>query len=196
MNDGQTTQDRKPFEADELITERVNALLALVKGAARGDFFSFAALESAADLVRYEGQWSATLDRFRKELLRRHGVTLQNERGAGYFIATVPQQIFDQSEDRTRRAMGQARRTVATLDAIPDDELTAHQRVARARIAEEARRAHSKGRANLRIMRTLFGQQPQPARERKRFQRKPAAKSKRRQRSRQESQDRAQVATG
>jgi len=144
------------FDAEPEITRKVEALLIECDGRSRGDFIAHETIALIIDERPNEGRWGAVIERTKGRLLRERGITLHNERGEGYYLATHNQQVFDQSEDRAKRAARQQWRIVRALDAIPDDELPTHLRVARVAIMQEASASRKKLLRDTRIVRHLF----------------------------------------
>jgi len=121
------------YEAKDVITDGIYATLEILKQLKRGDILTWQEMEAATGFLQYGTHWTAYLKRLRRDFLNESGIVLWPVKGVGVRLLTIEEQIHMRSIARQRRAARQLSRDVKELRAIPDTELTDHQREARRR---------------------------------------------------------------
>jgi len=130
------------FEQKDVITEAVERTKKLLARFRRGQVCPWEALEEAAGFDRNSPHWSAYRARLIRDFRHETGIELDPVYGVGWKLPTVVEQMHDLVMKRERRAVRQAFRAIKVLKAIPDKEMTQHQRESRAVRLSIAREAH------------------------------------------------------
>lgn len=138
MGEPLTHHKHPRFAAKDVITDAVNRTVSLITPHPRGAVVSWHDIESAAGFERYSTHWTQFLKRVRAEILESRGIKLVAVNGVGLRLMSVDQQILDQS--RPRKALRQFTRAKKEIAAVPDEELSDHQRVAKSVKIEAARK--------------------------------------------------------
>ncbi len=130
------------FDAKDAIGQAVERGGRLVAQHNRGDVITWDEVETAAGFPRYSEHWTQFLKRLRRDVLNSaRGIKLAAVPGVGVKLMTIEEQVTDIS--RQRRARRQLNRGGKELAALPDRQLTAHQRQMKHRkidLMKEARR--------------------------------------------------------
>ena len=129
------------FEAKDVIGEAVSRAVTLFTSHTRGDVVPWALIEAAAGFGRLSPHWAQFNKRFRRDFRNRSGVEVWPVPGVGLKLCTPDEQIRDVPERRQARSLRQLTRAVAAVKAMPDRELTDHQRVFKSHKLAQAREA-------------------------------------------------------
>jgi hypothetical protein len=116
------------FDAKDVITNAVKAVTKAVLERNRGAVVGWPEIESAAAFTRESVHWSSFVRRLKRDLRDNAGLTLCAVKSVGYKIETVDEQLHARSIRRHRRARRQLDADVKELDALPEKELSDHQR--------------------------------------------------------------------
>lgn len=127
------------FDAKDVITDAVNAVVLVMRRYGRGDVVPWPLIESTAGFARQTQHWTAFVRRLKRELRHGRGVTLTAIPGVGWRIDTQGQQLHDRSIRRQRRAVRQMTMDVVELKALPDEELSDHERTTKYRKIDRAK---------------------------------------------------------
>ena len=139
------------FEPKDIIGDAVTRGLILVRERSRGDVVAWEDFEQAAGFDRFSPHFTQFLKRVRRDFLDSNGVKLFPVNGVGLKLMTITEQVTDMS--RQRRAYRQTKRALRELKAIPDNQLTAHQKMMK---YQKIERARMDGRTNLHSIRIGF----------------------------------------
>lgn len=138
-------------QKSERIAQAVKAIMDATEGWVRGNILTHEQIESVGELVRYQGSWGTVILTLKKRFETERGITLDNIPGVGYKLATVNEQINDCVQKRSRRAVRQFNKAAGHLEAVPDEEMTTHQQIVRAKRLDGHRQAMQKIRQMRRI---------------------------------------------
>lgn len=116
------------FEKNDVIGEAVNVVYALTDRLNRGDILPHMKITEVLGLQPHEGAWQHILNRVRARLQRERGIATWFEKGVGYRLLTVRETLVDLPRWRRRKARSQFRRLIRSQAALPDAELTVHER--------------------------------------------------------------------
>ena len=129
------------FESVGEIREGVEKVHELFAGRSRGEVVPHDEIEAILGITRHTGRWKTILDRVRARLQREDGIATWPEVGVGYKLLTVREQIEELPGWRLARAARQSRRGLRSVAAIPNTDLTQHQRRVRQAHVDAMRRA-------------------------------------------------------
>ena len=87
------------------------------------------------------------MNRVRRRLQNERGIATWPQKNVGYQLLTVRQTIEDLPKWRHQRAMRQEKRGLKSVRALPDDDLTPHQRRAKQFQIDAIRQANAEIRA-------------------------------------------------
>ena len=127
------------FDANEHTTAGVNLMAAAVAKLKRGDILHYETVAKIAGIVRSSSNWTQFIQRLRRRLQLSRGVTLTAVPNVGYRLDPVTDQLHARSIRRQRKAVRQMDRDVKELDALPDRELSEHQRVVKHRKIDQGK---------------------------------------------------------
>ena len=146
------------FESKEYISQKVDAGVRLLASYERGDIVPHAVIAPAIIADAGTSFYYYIIGRVRKVVRRDRGLELFPEPGVGYKVVTVQEQLVNVPEHRYRRAKKQINRAGQAIDAIPDADMTDHQRLVREanqrRVASDRRQLGQ----SIRVQRTLLRQ--------------------------------------
>lgn len=143
------------FEAKDVIGEAVERAVSRIGRRKRGDTVTWEDVEDAAGFDRDSPHWTQFLKRVRRDILKGPGgIKLAAVPGVGLKLMTVSEQVNDLS--RQRRARRQLNRGIGELKAVPDRELSDHERQAKHRKIDLARTARRGADYALRVGRQLM----------------------------------------
>lgn len=143
------------LEAKPEIAAGVSAVLALFRRRGRGQTVTYAEIEKAGDIDRESKSWGALVKRIKREVRREKGQTLVAVPNVGYRIETVTEQLHDRSIRLQRQATRRITRDITETDALPDAELSDHQRVVKHRKVDQAKTARRSVLYSLRLGHSL-----------------------------------------
>lgn len=116
------------FTAKDIIGNAVDAAVAAFLTLPRGVVIPWGEIEAVAGFDRESPHWRQFDKRWRRRFLRTTGVHLGPVNGVGLKLLTTQEQLHDRSVMRHRKAYRQLHREAVELAALPDAELTTHQR--------------------------------------------------------------------
>lgn len=143
------------FNAKDVITDAVNRATGAMAAYKRGDVVAWQLIESLAGFARYTQHWPAFMRRVKRDVRRGRGITLVAVNGVGLKLETANEQLHDRSIRRHRRACRQMRMDIVELQALPDRELTVHERTAKHRKIDQAKHGRRAVLYSLRLGHTL-----------------------------------------
>lgn len=114
----------------------------------RGGVIVWEVIEKATGATRDESKTKSLVAKLKRRMERERGITLWSTPGVGYRLCTAAEQLVECSERRSRRAARQLRKGIEHVAAIPDGDLTSHQRTVRTQRVESNRRALRQVRAS------------------------------------------------
>ena len=129
------------FASKDVISDAVARVVSLLSPHKRGDVVSWEQIETAAGFERESTHWSAFNRRMRKCFRQNTGIVLWPVNGIGLKLLTTDEQLNMRSISRQRRAIRQLTRDVIELKALPDSELSDHQRNAKRRKIDQTKNA-------------------------------------------------------
>lgn len=116
------------FEENKDISKAIEKMLAYCRTKKRGDVIPWPTVFEVTG-IEYRGEhWQAFKTRFEKRLRRETGIALLLGAHGGFHLCTIEEQQFENPRRRRMRSMRNSRRMVSELRALPDVELTLHQR--------------------------------------------------------------------
>lgn len=120
------------FVQSDTITEAVNKALALFDGLPRGSVVPWEQIEQATGILRESQHWTAFNRRFRRDFREATGIVLWWFKGCnGLKLTTTQEQLNVVPLKRQQRALRQVARGAKELAALPDADLSDHQRAAK-----------------------------------------------------------------
>ena len=137
------------------IAAGVSAVLTLFRKRARGQTVTYAEIEKAGGILRDSSSWNTMVKRVKREVRREKGQTLVAMPNVGYRIETVTEQLHDRSIRRQREAVRRMTRGYIETDALPDAELSDHQRVVKSSKLTQMKTARRAVLYSLRLSHTL-----------------------------------------
>jgi hypothetical protein len=143
------------FESSEVIDRMVERLWERVGSLRRGDTLLHAVVEDVLGVPPHTGHWPQCMKRLRRRLEHELGIAMWPVVGIGYKLLTVGEQLNMLPRERLRRAARQERRARRSVEAIPADQLTPHQRRAQVAQCHALRAAATELRRQLRIQAVL-----------------------------------------
>lgn len=132
------------FEAKDIIGDAVARAVKLFAAHKRGDVIPWATIESAAGFDKESPHWTAFNQRFRRDFERNHGIAVWPVTGVGLKLCTHEFQLLELPLLRQKRACRQFTRSMRAVTALPDKELTTHQRVLKSQKLEQLRSGRRK----------------------------------------------------
>ena len=127
------------FDENEHTTSSVAVMVDAVAKLERGDIIHYAAVAKLTGIVRESPNWTAFIRRLRRDLRLTRGVTLTFVTNVGYRIDPVKDQLHTRSIHRQRKALRQMDRDIKELDALPNRELTDHERAVKHRKIDQGK---------------------------------------------------------
>ncbi len=115
------------FDENPKLKKAREKLLDLFAGKNRGELVNHEEIEKLIGMKRGESKYYALVRQAGLKHQEAHGVSVINEPMLGYLMATHQQQLGLLGV-RTKRAKRQISRGTNSVDALPDDELSDHQR--------------------------------------------------------------------
>lgn len=119
------------FEQNELHTEALDRLIGATGGLKRGHTAEHAIIEEATGYSQLEQRYYYVVERWRKHMMKTHGIAVMEVPGVGWHLCTRKEQVTDYSRKRTRKARRQLDMNRAALNALPDDDLPPALRLAK-----------------------------------------------------------------
>jgi hypothetical protein len=129
------------FEEKDIIGDAVRRAVKLFQQRKRGDVVAWAEINETAGFDKTSPHWSQFDKRFRRDFRRDTGIVLWPVNGVGLQLLTVKDQLHMRSIARARRATRQMTRDLIELRAIPDRELSDHDRQVKYRKIDQSRQA-------------------------------------------------------
>lgn len=93
----------------------------------RGDVLTHEAIRDVLGLAPHEGSWDHILKRVRRRLEKERGIATWSEHGVGYKLLTI-QEHLELPFRRTQRGLREIHRGRTSLNVLPDQGLTLHQK--------------------------------------------------------------------
>lgn len=118
------------FERKAAVTAGVEAAVRLLASLTRGDVLTWAEIERGTGFHRGHTHWGAFVRRLKAASLAA-GVCLWATPNVGFRLLTNDEALNWRQRQRQKRAARQLIRDVKELRAVPDKELSTHQRVAK-----------------------------------------------------------------
>jgi hypothetical protein len=139
------------FEPIDAITRQVEAVYELFGQCIRGDVVPHYQIRAILGVEPHEGRWDHVVNRVRARVQDERGIATWPETTVGYRLLTANEQVEDLPRWRLKKAARQACKARRSVEALPDANLSDHQRrVKRAQI-EALRKATSEVRKQMRI---------------------------------------------
>jgi len=129
------------FDAKDIISDAVARVVRLLSPRLRGDVVSWGEIETAAGFERESTHWTSFNRRMRRIFRQNTGIVLWPVVSVGLKLLTTDEQLNMRSISRQRRAIRQLTRDVVELKALPDAELSDHQRNAKRRKIDQTKNA-------------------------------------------------------
>lgn len=123
------------------IAAGVSAVLAVFRKRQRGATVTYAEVEKAGGILRASSSWQTLVKRIKREVRREKGQTLVAVPNVGYRIETVTEQLHDRSIRLQQQATRRMSRDLVETEALPDTELTDHQRLIKSRKITQSKTA-------------------------------------------------------
>lgn len=127
----------------QIITDAVDRCMSRLADCRRGDFVPWHVVEQESGFERETQHWDAFWHGIKRDYLQRHGVGFRVIDGQGFALMTVDEQITLPVQRRTKKAMRQLARVGIETGALPDAELTMHQRMRKYAVLESSRESRS-----------------------------------------------------
>lgn len=142
------------FERNEHITKLVDQVFDAMKGRARGEIMTHGEVAKILKMRPRTGSWEHVMKKVRRRMEAEVGITVHAEYNVGYRLLTVDEQIREpiRGAGRAARIM---RRSVASSDRVPDQDMDMSQRRLRAMISDAGREAEERIRADRRMLAAL-----------------------------------------
>lgn len=137
------------------IAPAVGRALKLLKGRQRGDVVLWEALEAVAGFGRADGPWTHFNRVLRRRFLKDTGILVWPVAGEGLQLVSCEDQLHRCQFARQRRARRQLTRAIVELKALPNSELSAHDRIVKHRKLEQARTARKAIKYSLQVVTVL-----------------------------------------
>ena len=130
------------IESKDVINDAVTRGLAFLAGFKRGDTVPYAALDAVAGFDRDSPHWGSFRRRVGRDLLNTRGILIRPVPNVGWRLLDKDAHVLDLT--RPKKAGRQMTRQIIELSALPDKELSDHQRNVKHRkldLAKSGRRA-------------------------------------------------------
>jgi len=134
----------------EEVQVAINDVYQLTEGLRRGDVLAHEDISRVLGLEPHEGRWSYIVHKALRRLERMRGIAYWPERTVGYRLLTKADQLLMPTW-RLKRAQRQVRRGRKSLMALPEAELTNHQRRVRALTIEGLKEIERSQRNDIKI---------------------------------------------
>ena len=139
------------IEANETITRYVDALFEACRPLERNEVLTHEVIREILEVEPREGHWDYCIIKLKRRMEAERGITIWSEYGIGYRLLTKDEQLTFVPRMRFRRARRQYRKAQRSVAALPDRQLTVHQRrvkhaqeeairLSMERLADDARR--------------------------------------------------------
>lgn len=129
------------FDAKDIIGDAVKRTVALFSQHKRGDVIPWQTIESISGFSRESPHWTQFNKRFRRDFRKETCIVVWPINGVGLKLLTHLEQLTVPLQKRQARALKQVRRGMKELAALPDAELTDHQRSVKHRKLDQAKTA-------------------------------------------------------
>lgn len=140
------------FQETERIRRMVDSVYTLTEMLERGQYLTFEAVGLVLDLRPHEGSWDHVMRKVARRLERERGIAFWPNFRDGYKLCTTAEQLTLPSE-RAQRGLRQIKRGRKSVEALPENSLSHHQRRLRAFLADNARAQERSIRRDLKSMR-------------------------------------------
>lgn len=128
----------------------IERLYEACEGLGRGDVLTHEVIREILGCEPHEGHWGHCVTKVRRRLLEERGIDCWPDPTVGYRLMTAEEQLVDAPRRRQLRGFRQLRRNVRSLTALPDRNLTAHQRRMKLLLVEAARQGAATIRREMR----------------------------------------------
>lgn len=115
------------FPSKKEIREAVNRLFRICEPMNRGDTLTHEQVQGVLKVPPHEGSWEWVIRKLRRKMEDERGISLVADITVGYRLATTAEQL-QLGPARTRQAYRRLRAGYRSVDCLPEDELTLHQR--------------------------------------------------------------------
>lgn len=129
------------FVEKDIIGDAVRRSVKLFAQYHRGEIVGWEEIEETAGFDRFSPHWHAFSKRARRDFREETGIVLWPVTGIGLELLTIKDQLHRRSISRQRRATRQMTRDLIELRAIPDRELSEHDRRLKYSKIDRARQA-------------------------------------------------------
>lgn len=129
------------FEPKDVISDAVASAVKIITPRKRGEIIAWEQIETAAGFGRESPHWGAFNKRMRRQVRQDTGIVLWPVNGIGLKLLSTEEQLHMRSIARQRRAIRQMTRDLVELKALPDKELSDHQRTVKYRKIDQGRTA-------------------------------------------------------
>lgn len=156
------TEERKPFETDPVVQERLLRALAVFQALKRGDIVPHTDLIEIVGAPPDDDYYRTFTMRVRRKFEEKTGIATWPIANAGFRLLTVREQLTDLPWRRARKAATQTRRALRSLDAMDPGELTLSQANLRSTQRRLMGDAHRRLMADVRATAIIYRQQDRP----------------------------------
>lgn len=145
------------FDVNDILRERVKRVMTALEGCCRGDTRPHDWFMQAAG-----GNWSnpddywTVIEGVKKALRDERGIELVADRGTGYHLATVQEQVAQLPRSRMLAASRDLSKGIRTLDVIPQEEMDEGQQFLAAEQTKIMRNGRRDIRKRLKEQRTIL----------------------------------------
>lgn len=116
------------FEANEALTRYVEALFGAAAKLERGDFLTHETITKILEVPPHQGHWQHCIERLKARMELEREISLLSEKGLGYRLLTIDEQLTKLPMLRMKRAKKQLKKAKASVEALADESLSVHQR--------------------------------------------------------------------
>lgn len=147
------------FRRNPKLASMINRVYALTRDLDRGDTLTHEAIRKVLGVPPNVHPWGYVLDRVRRRLLEERGIATWPVPTVGYRLETVGGQLEIPTR-RMRRAIRQVRRSLDVAEALPEEDLSVHQRQVRTLMVGRLLDAEGQARDSLRAQSRLLSPTP------------------------------------
>lgn len=131
------------YQQNPTLTEYVAQLLDACRPLQRGDYLRHEAIIRILKVQPNEGHWELCIRKLKRQLELTRGITIWSERGVGYRLLTVDEQLTFAPRSRLRASNRQLSKGRGHVACLPSRGLREHQRRLKVAMMESIQKART-----------------------------------------------------
>jgi hypothetical protein len=131
------------FQQNPTLTEFVAKLLDACRPLQRGDYLRHEAIIPILRVQPNEGHWPTCIVKLKRQLELTRGITIRCERGVGYRLLTIDEQLTEAPRARLRSSNRQLTKGRGHVACLPSRGLSEHQRHIKVAMLESIQKART-----------------------------------------------------